>query len=307
MTSTSHLEGYALQAWARGFHVFPVEPYEKTPHTLHPGQPYTLRWSEAATNDVGRVAEYWKRWPNANIGIACKQSSLLVVDCDMPKRPFQLSGTRYAELHDRFGPWIDGTDVFRHRCELLGGDWAESTDTYRVCTGSMGCHYYYSWPTELKPPHAPNASQASILKGIVDIRSGGGLHGGYVLGAGSITAKGPYVAENDRPVRRVPPWLIALCQSHDKPFKADLGIPFRRPGRTGNLSGLVATVEGASRGNRNQALLWAARSACADGTPVEHAIGALSDAYTAVGGDGGARQAEQTIRSAYRLQGRKAH
>ncbi|MFJ2200829.1 bifunctional DNA primase/polymerase [Streptomyces violaceusniger] len=306
MTSTERLGPYALQAWARGFHVFPVEPYEKTPHTLYPGQPYTLRWSEAATNELDRVTEYWKRWPNANIGIACKPSSLLVVDCDMPKRAYQLRGSRYAELHDRLGPLVDGTDVFRHICESLGQDWAESTRTYRVCTGSMGCHYYYSWPDTMRPPRAPEPSQASIVKGLVDVRSGGGERGGYVLGNGSVTTKGPYWAENDRPIRVAPPWLVALCRDGVEPFRAAPAVPFRRPGRTGNLSGLVATVEGATRGNRNQALLWAARSACADGTPVEHAIGALSGAYTAVGGDGGARQAEQTIRSAYRLQGRKA-
>ncbi|MGY0060848.1 bifunctional DNA primase/polymerase [Streptomyces sp. LZ34] len=287
--------------------MFPVEPHEKTPHTLYPDQPYTLRWSEAATNDLGRVVEYWARWPSANVGIACKPSGLLVVDCDMPKREYQLADTRYAELHDRFGPLVDGTDVFRHLCESLGQDWAETTDTYRVCTGSMGCHYYYSWPDTMKPPRAPEPSQASIVRGIVDIRSGGGERGGYVLGAGSVTTKGPYWAENYRPIRIAPPWLVALCRDDVEPFRpARPSIPFKHPTRGGALSGLVATVEGAPQGNRNQALLWAARSACADGTPMENAIEELSAAYTAVHGDGGARQAEQTIRSAYRLQGRKA-
>lgn len=299
MASTDNLIAYALQARARGFHIFPVEPLQKTPHTLTLGQPYTLRWGEAATDDLGRIIDYWRRWPDSNIGVACKPSSLLIVDCDMPKREYQLADTDYAGLHDRFGPLVDGTDVFRHVCESLGGDWAEANDTYRVCTGSMGCHYYYRWPQRLT---AREASQASIVKGLVDIRCNAGEWGGYVLGAGSLTEKGAYVSENARDVRPAPEWLVKLCR-RKAPERVDHG--FRQPGRVGALSGLVATVEGAQEGNRNQALLWSARAACADGVPLDDVLGPLADAYAAAGGDGGARQAEATIRSAYRLQGRK--
>ncbi|MEV1049655.1 bifunctional DNA primase/polymerase [Streptomyces sp. NPDC049887] len=292
-----NLIAYALQARARGFHVFPVEPGEKTPHKLYPDKPYTLRWGESATHDLGRIIDYWTRWPDANIGVACKPSSLLVVDCDLPKRPNQMAGTQYAGLHDRFGPLVDGTDVYRYVCESVGGDWADVNATFRVCTGSMGCHYYYWWPDKIP------ASQASIAKGIVDIRCNGGEWGGYVLGAGSLTTKGAYVAENASPIRPAPGWLIELCRS--KP-PVRLASPFRQPGRGGTLSGLVGTVENATQGNRNQALLWAARAACADGIALEDVLEPLTDAYAAAGGDGGPRQAEATIRSAYRLQGRKA-
>jgi len=299
--ASTNLIAFALQARARGFHVFPVEPGEKTPHTLTPGQPYTLRWGETATNDLGRIIDYWTRWPDSNIGVACKPSTLLVVDCDMPKREYQMAGTQYAGLHDTFGPLVDGTDVYRHVCESLGGDWAEAQETYRVCTGSMGCHYYYRWPEWVRPAEA---SQASIAAGIVDIRCNAGTWGGYVLGAGSITQKGAYMAENALPVRQAPPWLIELCRQHPEPVR--VASPFRQPGRVGALSGLVRTVEDAQEGNRNQSLLWAARAACADGIPLDDVLSALGDAYAAAGGDGGHRQAEATIRSAYRLQGRKA-
>ncbi|MEU4150845.1 bifunctional DNA primase/polymerase [Streptomyces sp. NPDC026659] len=293
-----NLIAYALQARARGFHVFPVEPNEKTPHTLTPGQPYTLRWGEAATNNLGRIIDYWRRWPDSNIGVACKPSGLIVVDCDIPKREYQLTGTQYAGLHDSLGPLVDGTDVFRHVCESLGGSWAEAYDTYRVCTGSLGCHYYYLWPQGIR---SAEASQASIVKGLVDIRCNAGEWGGYVLGAGSVTTKGAYLAENAAPVRPAPGWLVELCRRRE-PVR--VSSPFRQPGRTGALSGLIATVEQATEGNRNQALLWAARAACADGVPLDDVLEPLSDAYAAAQGDGGHRQAEATIRSAYRLQGR---
>ncbi|WP_443073357.1 bifunctional DNA primase/polymerase [Streptomyces sp. NBC_01451] len=294
-----NLISYALQARARGFHIFPVEPYEKTPHRLSPGQPYTLRWGEAATNDVGRIIDYWTRWPDSNIGVACKPSRILVVDCDIPKREYALAGTQYAGLHDTFGSLVDGTDVFRHVCESLGQSWREAYDTYRVCTGSLGCHYYYLWPEHVRPREA---SQASLVKGLVDIRCNAGEWGGYVLGAGSVTAKGAYVSENASAVRPAPPWLVELCRRRE-PVR--VSATYRQPGRLGSLAGLVSTVENAQEGNRNQALLWAARAACADGVALDDVLDALADAYAAAGGDGGHRQAEATIRSAYRLQERK--
>jgi hypothetical protein len=289
----------ALQARAAGFHIFPVEPNGKTPHRLAPDQPYTLRWGEAATNDLGRIIDYWTRWPRANIGVACKPSGLLVVDCDFPKRQFQMAGTQYAGLHDRFGPVVDGVDVYRYVCEKAGGDWTQAEDTYRVTTGSLGCHFYYRWPAGLA------ATQAPIAQGVVDIRGSAGEWGGYVLAAGSVTDRGPYVVEHAAPIAPAPPWLVELCRADRRVPKPAPPALFRQPGRGGSLAGLVGVVEGAQEGNRNQALLWAARAACESGIPQDQALDALGAAYVAVGGDGGHRQAEATVRSAYRLQGRQ--
>ena len=288
---------HALQAAQRGFHVFPVEPNAKTPHTLNPGSPFTLRWGEAATNSLDRIVEYWTRWPDANIGVACKPSQLLVVDCDVPKREYQMAGTKYAGLHDTLGSLPDGTDLYRHICESERGDWEECQDTYSVRTGSLGRHYYYWWTGD-------RASQASLFTGLVDIRGSAGTWGGYVLGAGSVTGKGAYIVERDQSIRAAPPWLVRLVRGGTAKPRMPAS-PFRQPSRTGVLSGLVATVESAQEGNRNQALLWAARAACADGIPLGDALGPLTEAYAAAQGDGGARQAEATIRSAYRLQGQR--
>src|SRR5688572_1443537 len=35
-----------------------------------------------ATSGAPRVGQWWKQWPNANIGIACRASGLLVLDVD---------------------------------------------------------------------------------------------------------------------------------------------------------------------------------------------------------------------------------
>lgn len=300
----------AINAVARGWYIFPVNPcgsvndagspIDKMPHLLRPGEPYTIKWGTAATNDIAKVIRYWTWSPNANIGVACGPSNLFVVDCDMPKREYQLKGTQFEYLHDELGPLVDGTDVYRALCEKIGIPWDVANNTYRVCTGSMGCHYYYRWPDGIQ------ASQASVVKGIVDVRGNGGQLGGYVLGASSVTAKGSYVAENALPVAPAPAPLVELCTEGARTRDAEAVSAFTRAGGGGGtLSGLETAVLTAPDGNRNNALLWAARAACNDRIPEQQAVDVLGAAYVANGGDGGMRQAESTIRSAYRLQAAK--
>lgn len=292
----TNLLGYAAQAVSRGFHVFPVEPGEKTPHKIRPGQPYTIRWGEVATNDMGKVAQWWQYSPEANIGIACKPSGLIVVDCDMPKREYQLADTQWSHLHDKYGPLVDGNDVLREMCGYFGDTYERLEQTYRVCTASMGLHLYFWWPEDVQ------ASQASPVPGLLDIRCNGGTKGGYVLGAGSVTAKGPYVAENDTGIAPAPEWLIELCK--EKPKTRAPKSPFSNA-LSGGFSGLAESVRLAPEGNRNNCLLWAARSMCEDGATEEECADLLVPAALECGLDGGERQALATIRSAYRLQGAK--
>lgn len=110
--------------------------------------------------------------------------------------------------------------------------------------------------------------------------------------------KGHYVPENDLPVADAPGWLIELCR--EKPKPAPVKPLFRQPGHS-SYSGLVNTVRLAQEGNRNNALLWAARSMCQDGVSDEEAYEVLVPAAVEAGQ--GEREARDTIRSAYRLQG----
>ncbi|MEU6674837.1 bifunctional DNA primase/polymerase [Streptomyces sp. NPDC046925] len=296
----------AVAAWQRGWHVFPTnscgtrcpqsgDVIDKQPHLVQPGRPYKLRWGEWATRDLDRIIAAWTHSPAANPAIACGPSGLLVVDCDIAKGENALAGTPYESLHERLGPMVDGADVLRHMCQEYGGDWSSLTDTYAVSTGSLGWHLYFRWPPGLK------ASQASPVKGLVDVRGNGGERGGYVLAAGSVTTKGPYVAENDLPVRDCPPWLVELCREKPAPARP----LFAQPRRGGSIGGLVDTVLNAPDGDLNSALFWAARAACSDGIAIEDANDQLGAAYTSANGRGGQRQAEATIRSAFRNQQRK--
>ncbi|MGW6789993.1 bifunctional DNA primase/polymerase [Streptomyces chartreusis] len=291
----TNLIGYAIAALHQGFEIFPVQPNEKTPHKLYPDKPYTIRWSEETTRSLDQVIKIWSWSPAANIGVACKPSGLLVVDCDVAKASGQLKDTAYAELHEKLGPLVDGHDVLREVCSRHDGDWDELNDTYRVCTRNYGLHLYFRWPPGVQ------ASQASLVKGVLDIRCNGGERGGYVLGAGSIVGSGTYIAENAAPIREAPRWLVELCREQPRPPKP----VFAQPRRTGGISGLVDTVATAPDGNLSNALFWAARAACSDGIPIEEAIDELGAAYVTAHGRGGHRQAEASVRSAYRNQQRK--
>lgn len=289
----------AIRAVQRGWYVFPVEPLQKTPHKIKPELPYTIKWGSVASNDLNQIIRWWDYSPEANVGIACGPSNLFVVDCDMPKREFQLSSTRFASLHETRGPLVDGTGVFEYLATECGADWNEVRNTYSVCTGSLGVHYYYRWPEGVK------ASQASIQQGLCDVRGNGGTHGGYVLGAGSATLKGAYVLENDLPVADAPDWLVAYCTEGARDLVRPDLQEFVRPTSGGTIVGLEAATLTSPDGNRNNLLFWAARAACNDGIPEDEAVDTLGNAYVLNGGDGGARQAAQTIRSAYRNQARK--
>lgn len=291
----------ALWAVAQGFHVFPVEPGEKTPARIYQDRdpddaPWTVKWSEVATNDVATVVTWWTYQPRFNVGIACKPSGLLVVDCDVPKAPNLLVGTPWAYLHDVFGEYVEGAALFDQVAERYGGDPVRDLLTFSVETGSGGLHLYYRWPADVQ------STQDSVVKGVLDVRGNGGDKGGYVLGPGSVTASGEYGRWKPQPVLDAPPWLVSLCQ-HREPPKAPKS-PYRQP-RSMAFHGLVDSVRNAFEGNRNNALLWAARSMCEDGATEEECCDLLVPAAIENGLDGGERQARQTIKSAYRLQVRK--
>jgi hypothetical protein len=64
----------ALSYAARGWRVLPVEPRGKRPLTPH--------GHLDATTDEATIRALWARWPDANVGIACAASGLVVLDVD---------------------------------------------------------------------------------------------------------------------------------------------------------------------------------------------------------------------------------
>jgi len=289
----------ALNAVGRGFSVFPVAAGDKVPHPMSGyrdavGQYHG--WGETATNRSDLVAHFWNYVdPQANIGIACKPSSLLVVDLDVPREPGKLAGTRWEYLHAGYGDFVTGEALWDEMVYTLGEGDTYADQTYTVRTGSGGIHKYYRWD-----PSWPPISQASPAKGVIDVRGNGGQWGGYVLAEGSRTGAGQYEALYDAVgPQPAPVWLRQLVA--EKPHQPKQGRPggFRQPGAI-SWSGLVDSVRQAGVGNRNNALVWAARTMCEEGATEDEALKTLGPPAAEAGlGD---LEIERTVQSAYRTQ-----
>ena len=102
----------ALAYAGRGWKVFPVK-HDKTP--------YTNRGYKSATTDAAQIQAWWASHPNANIGVACEPSQLLVLDVD----PRNGGDRTLAHLQSEYG-------------ELPYGP--------RSRTGGGGWHYFYIAP-----------------------------------------------------------------------------------------------------------------------------------------------------------------
>lgn len=291
----------ATSAISRGFSIFPVEVRGKRPHR-DAGE-----WGRTSTKDLLSVIRYWSSVP-ANIGVACKPSGLLVVDCDTAKTDWNLRGTDWEYVHGAYGARVDGVDLLDEVAYKRDADPIDPQSTYSVQTGSGGLHLYFSWPA-----HWPKPSQASIVKGVIDVRNSGGEHGGYVLGAGSITDDevardgtvkpgGVYEVVSDAPVALTPGWLFELVREKPQPVAAR-NSRFRQPGAI-SFTGLESSVRNAAEGNRNNALAWATRTMCEEGATEQEVHQLLGPAAR----DNGLSHAEteRTIQSAYRTQQRKA-
>ncbi|MEU6535820.1 bifunctional DNA primase/polymerase [Streptomyces sp. NPDC047000] len=235
---SEHLLHAALDAAARGRHVFPLRPGTKRP-ALHgeksctgtgPCEQGHRKWEQRATTDPDRIRAAWSRAPY-NVGIATGPSGLLVVDLDTPEH----KGSSDAPC---------GAATFAALCERAGH--AVPT-TYRVRTASGGTHLYFTAPAGVRL-----ANTAGTVAASVDTRG----WGGYVVAAGSITPAGPYEPLGTGPVAPLPAWLHTLLQ----PAPARPVGALRLPAVDGSRAALAAldaecaSVAAAPDGLRNTTL-----------------------------------------------------
>ncbi|MGP4004007.1 bifunctional DNA primase/polymerase [Streptomyces sp. 8N706] len=245
----------ALDAAARGWHVFPLLPDSK--------RPAIRSWEVRATTDPHRIRRCWGTAPY-NVGLATGPSHLVVVDLDTPKGEDDALPEAWAM------PGIaDGTDVLAVLCERYGQPYPG--DTFTVRTGRGGTHLYFAAPggTELR-------NTGGKLGWKVDTRAAGG----YVVAAGSIVDGRRYETTRVSPPPALPDWLGSLLTV--SPAPPPVRIPLRRPGRRG--LGLVKLVLAAGAGERNNRLYWAALRAYENGGQEADGIAAaLVEAAVSVG------------------------
>ncbi|MCS0635116.1 bifunctional DNA primase/polymerase [Streptomyces sp. LP05-1] len=272
---------HALSAAAHGLPVFPLSPGKqpavRSPHRDDPGRA-TCRGEcgrpghgvHDATTDPAAVRALFAAAPRATgYGIACGRDPYHLIGIDLdrssPLEPASAVELRQLALQQLFAV----------------------PDTVTVLTPSGGRHLWLAGPPATAVPNS-----AGRLAPGVDVRGAGG----YLVGPGSVTARGAYrllPGTGRLPPARCPDALLRLLAPAPAPAPAP-----RPTGHPASGQGLLHFVLAAREGQRNTRLFWAACRAC------EHDLGpafldALADAAVRTGLP--APEARATIASATRL------
>ena len=225
------VEQAALRYAERGWCVFPVPEGRKKSHksAKHCGG---RRWGN--TTDPVAISADWKRWPAANVGIACgTESGLFVVEADSVQ-----------------GHGVDGVGAFEALCKEHGG----LPTTIEAESPSGSIHFYFRWPKDV----AINNSVGQVAPG-VDVRGDGGM----VVAPPSVKPGGGAYRWRKPPglfeLADCPEWLLELCRKPKPPVKAAPHAHGAPDAWTNTALGQeLARVLSASSGERNATLNSAA-------------------------------------------------
>jgi hypothetical protein len=149
------------------------------------------RWG--ATSDLDTIIEYWRKRPEARIGIPTGSTNgFFAIDVDTP------------EGHDKDG------FASLHKLEAAYGPLPKTLNA-RSVTGSI--HYYYTMPTGviIKSGASELLVDGEPLAGI-DIKGEGGM---VIAPPSTHPRGGQYVWINDLKIADAPPWLIELTRKPD--------------------------------------------------------------------------------------------
>lgn len=186
--------GYAELGW----HVFPIVPNTK--------KPLTKNGFKDATTNVEQIKQWWKKTPNANIGIATGSiSGIVVIDIDVK------NGTNGFET-------LESIKI--------------NTNTLTAITPSGGRHLYYHLP------EIPINSRTAILPGI-DIKS----DGGYILAPCSVIDGKFYTwLEPETPIITFPQELITLFNKQPELQQTNIDEIIPQGQRNTTLTSIAGTL-----------------------------------------------------------------
>jgi hypothetical protein len=223
----------ALALAAQGFAVFRLSPGTKKP----------LKGSNGfkdATTDPEQIRGWWKKTPNANIGVATGASRLIVIDGDVKHGDDPVDSLLQLKNGHNFLP-----------------------ETLRSATTSDGWHLYFRAPEGIEIRN----SVGELGPGL-DVRG----EGGYVVAPPSVVDGKSYRWINgiDEPVAQLPDWLIeAIGESSGKGGTAPAAV---------NDAG--HPLGGVPEGGRDEALFKYACSLQSRGMPKPEAMVLIERAAT---------------------------
>jgi hypothetical protein len=182
----------ALEYAKRGWKVFPVHAPLlggcscRNPKCDHVGKHPRVKWSTEATTDTNTIQRWWKKWPDANIGVVTgSPSGIFVLDKD-----------------DKNGG--SGSQSLQHLIETNG----KLPETLRSTTGS-GEHFYFLHPGIKVPTRVNDFADGLDVRG----------DGGYVVAPPSLHANGRrYECREPRTaIATAPDWLLGLVTAESVP------------------------------------------------------------------------------------------
>lgn len=212
-----NLEAAALRYASNGWAVFPLYGIidgrcECGTNCGSPGKhPRVSGGLHDATTEEMRIKAWWKRWPNANIGVRTGSASgIYVIDIDNKRSVDLGNGILVSE----------GEESLRQQEMQIG----KLPDTRSSITGSGGSHRIFTYP-EVTPDGTSLGNRAGLMSS-VDTRG----DGGYIVVPPSLHPSGNRYRwlEEDQPLAGLPKqWITWITQTTNGPLShsLDLEIP----------------------------------------------------------------------------------
>ena len=163
-----------------GMWVIPVERESKKPHVV--------RWqSTGATVDPATIERFWKKWPDANVGVSCGPSNVIVLEVD-PRR--------------------GGNETIAALLLKYDADFIRTPTVISGSADGEGRHYYFKVEGRRYKTNYDRLGPGIEVKAV----------GGQVVAPPSVHASGNayrwesgYGLDNC-PMRTLPDWLVALLE-----------------------------------------------------------------------------------------------
>ena len=187
MSNVSNLCEIAIKYSELGWSVLPMRPDSKIPY---------IKWKPYQTQRAtpAKIRQFWKIWPNAQIGIVTgKISNLVAIDFDSP------------EALERFQALV---------CDLPG------TIVQHSGRENGGSHYLFQYP--------PDGTTLKSISGMID-NADTRAEGGYIIVPPSLHKSGNrYQWQNIDPLEHglddlmeMPPEILDFCKNRVQPIEID--------------------------------------------------------------------------------------